>query len=222
MNKTVFFGILVFALVFGLIGCDNGNGNGNGNYTVTFNLDGGKIGESTANVTRTVKSGEIISDLPNPEKDNNTFEGWFSAINGGGTQFLSSTAVTSDRTVFAKWTPIEDNIKKLIIKNIGISGNITVILSEEWGPTANMPAGGTAENIISGNDVTITLKTVDAGAVSSSNWEGNGEFVIYIFTTLTLGSEPTPDYGAPSHPNKINFSNQITEVEWSQFNPILN
>ena len=102
MKKTVLFGLLVILLAFGFIGCDNGNGNED-EFTVTFNLDEGKIGDSTANVIITVKSGESISELPNPTKNENTFDGWFTQKNGGGNSFTSSTAVTSDLTVYAKW-----------------------------------------------------------------------------------------------------------------------
>ena len=96
--------LLTFSLLF--IGCDPEADNGNGEYTVTFDLDGGKIGENTANVTRTVTSGETVSDVPIATKENYTFGGWYTQKNGVGNVFNSSTAVTANITVYANWNSI--------------------------------------------------------------------------------------------------------------------
>ena len=105
VNKTVFFGLLAIVLVFGFIGCDDGNGNSNDEFTVTFDLDGGNIGGNTNSVPIKVKSGETIASLPNPQKGTDVFGGWFTQKNGAGTSFTSSTKVTANLTVYAKWTP---------------------------------------------------------------------------------------------------------------------
>jgi len=108
MKKNYFLcGILAILLVFGItiISCDNGNGNnGEDEFTVTFDLQGGNITGNTASVKIKVNSGETISTLPTPTKEGNTFGNWWTAINGGGTQFTTSTTITANRTVFAKWT----------------------------------------------------------------------------------------------------------------------
>ena len=117
-------GMLILTLSFTIFGCDVNGGikNGNGEYTVTFNLEGGKIGENTANVTRTVKSGETVSDLPIAIKDGYDFDGWFSQKNGEGTQFTTTTIVTGNLNVFAKW--ISDNGNNTI--SIPTEGRLTV------------------------------------------------------------------------------------------------
>jgi hypothetical protein len=109
------------------------------------------------------------------------------------------------------------NSKKLVIENIGISGDVLVILTEEWGPSeTTKPAGGTITGVVAGSDVTITLKSVVNGAFSTNNWEGDGEYYIYLHNTLTPSGEP--DYAAQNDDNsKIDFSNQITKVDWSKF-----
>jgi uncharacterized repeat protein (TIGR02543 family) len=116
MRKTVFFGLLVILPAFSFIGCDDGNGNKNGDaeFIVTFDLDGGSINGNTAYVEIKVKSGENIATLPNPQKGTDTFGGWFTQKNGVGNQFTSSTVVTSNITVYAKWT---QNAQKTIIGN---------------------------------------------------------------------------------------------------------
>ena len=68
-------------------------------YTVTFNKDG------TVIETRTGKVGEKLGALPSPTKDNYTFRGWFTALEGGTevTQdYIQYT--TADLTVYAVWT----------------------------------------------------------------------------------------------------------------------
>jgi uncharacterized repeat protein (TIGR02543 family) len=70
-------------------------------YTVTFNANGG----APATQIQTVNSGTSAgSAMPsNPTRDGYTFGGWYTAVNGGGTQFTATTAVTGDITVYAKW-----------------------------------------------------------------------------------------------------------------------
>jgi uncharacterized repeat protein (TIGR02543 family) len=73
-------------------------------HTVTFDLDGGNIIGNTASVPVTVNSGGTIPYLPGPAKAGNTFGGWFASRNGAGAQFTTATPVTSNLTVYAKWT----------------------------------------------------------------------------------------------------------------------
>jgi len=82
-------------------------------FTVTFDLDGGNIDSDTASVQITIKSGDVIANLPVPEKTDYIFGGWFPYKFGKGKEFTSSTEVMSDMIVYAKWTPavpIEDII----------------------------------------------------------------------------------------------------------------
>jgi uncharacterized repeat protein (TIGR02543 family) len=71
-------------------------------YAVTFDLD-----YETENKTsiQQVVSGESVITLPVPsERAEHSFGGWFTAKNGGGTEFTGTTAVTGAVTVYAKWT----------------------------------------------------------------------------------------------------------------------
>jgi uncharacterized protein (TIGR02145 family)/uncharacterized repeat protein (TIGR02543 family) len=73
-----------------------------GSCTVTF--DGQNVvANSTLQITfpRTT-----IDTLPSPTASGYQFGGWFTSINGGGSPFLTTTAVSSDVTVYAKWTRV--------------------------------------------------------------------------------------------------------------------
>jgi uncharacterized repeat protein (TIGR02543 family) len=75
-------------------------------YTVTFDVDDG----STAPQTKTVLDGNSVGvpNMPvNPTRTHYTFGGWYTAKNGGGTEFTALTAVTGNITVYAKWTIIQ-------------------------------------------------------------------------------------------------------------------
>ncbi len=73
-------------------------------YTVTFNANGGTVSPST----RQVASGTSVGSLPTPSRSNYTFDGWFTAANGG-TQITASTIVTASVTYYAHWTAIPVN-----------------------------------------------------------------------------------------------------------------
>jgi len=108
MNRTVVFGLLAIVLAFGLIGCDTGDGSENNGCTVTFDLDGGNIGGNTSPVLRTVKSGETIALalFPQPVKQDYNLTGW---ITSSGNTFDENTKITSNLTVYAKWTSSSGN-----------------------------------------------------------------------------------------------------------------
>ena len=83
MKKNAIFGLLVISLAFSFIGCDGNDDSENGsngleNFTITFELEGGNINGNTSPVEIKVKSGEIISDLPDPIKTYYELNGWFS------------------------------------------------------------------------------------------------------------------------------------------------
>ena len=67
-------------------------------YTVTFNPNGGSVGESTRNVA----SGASIGTLPIPSRSGYSFAGWWTSASGG-TQVYASTTVSADATYYAHW-----------------------------------------------------------------------------------------------------------------------
>jgi uncharacterized repeat protein (TIGR02543 family) len=69
-------------------------------YTVTFDAAGGSVSPATRTVNYNTPLGAL---LPAPARTDHTFDGWYTAANGGGDPFTVSTAVTADITVYAKW-----------------------------------------------------------------------------------------------------------------------
>jgi uncharacterized repeat protein (TIGR02543 family) len=69
-------------------------------YVVTYDAQGGSASQSTA----IVAAGGHVADLPTATKSGYTFDGWFTQINGGGSQFTAGTPVNGNITVYAKWT----------------------------------------------------------------------------------------------------------------------
>lgn len=106
-KRTFLTGILGITLVFALIlaACENPSTPSPTQYTVTFNPDGGSVDP----ITLKVDSGGTVSVLPVPAKAGNTFGGWWTAANGGGERFTTSTQVTRDITLYAKWTADSQN-----------------------------------------------------------------------------------------------------------------
>jgi len=80
-------------------------------HTVTFNFN---FSGAPANETRTVNTGQPVLTPPTHNRSGYTFAGWFDTnAASGGTEFetgASGTAVTADRTVYARWTPITHTV----------------------------------------------------------------------------------------------------------------
>jgi uncharacterized repeat protein (TIGR02543 family) len=72
-------------------------------YTVTLDSQGATTPASPSSLTVTYPA-TTISALPaDPVKTGYLFGGWFTAINGGGAAFNTSTTVSSNITVYALW-----------------------------------------------------------------------------------------------------------------------
>ena len=163
MKKTVFFGLFVLLLVLGFVACDTGNSNSNDDsdgdeeFTITFDLDGGDISGNSTSVNIKVKSGETISTLPSPQKVGNDFDGWFTQKNGLGTQFTTSSIVSSNLSVYAKWT-----------------------IKQNGDPIINYIQGGpfrgvfTIPNVIDYNDFIINKDSIIGTGLSITNVSTNG------------------------------------------------
>jgi uncharacterized repeat protein (TIGR02543 family) len=88
--------MLVFGIVFW--GCDTGNGDKT-TYTVTFNSNGG----SDVTAISEVVSGSTIQFPEDPTKTDYDFDAWYLDNGTFNNQFITSTVITNDLTVFAKW-----------------------------------------------------------------------------------------------------------------------
>jgi len=158
VNKIILTGLLAMALAFSIIGCGDSPNNtdtaGDGECTVNFNLNGGNIDGNTASIQIPVKKGLTIDNLPNPQKANNTFGGWFTGLNGSGNKFETTTVVTSNMTVFAKWTYSGTDGRTVTFDMDGgnIDGNtVSITVTVQSGATiADLPNPQKANNTFGG------------------------------------------------------------------------
>lgn len=68
-------------------------------YTVTFNPNGGTVGETS----RSRQYGQQLGTLPTPTRDGYNFDGWFTAATGG-TKIGATATVSADATYYAHWS----------------------------------------------------------------------------------------------------------------------
>jgi len=88
-------------------------------YTVTFDSQSPTT-EAVPTSKTVIAPATTVGTLPTPPtKLGNTFGGWYTDTNGGGTEFTASTTVTADITVFADWTQSSCKIFGYITKVTG-------------------------------------------------------------------------------------------------------
>jgi uncharacterized repeat protein (TIGR02543 family) len=153
-------------------------------YTVTFNADGGTVSPTSKQVI----SGDPAGELPTPTKPSNTFGGWYTAQNGGGSAFTSATTVTGNITVYAKWTAGENNTNPGET-NIGTSVHLgnTITIS-------NMPVYEDVEGTLTpmNNVEPIELEHVDASYIYESSYEEYEQTIIGGKISKTI-PKPEPE-----------------------------
>ena len=74
--------------------------------TVTFNPNGGTV----ENGSKAVTPGQSVGTLPTPVREGYTFDGWFTALNGGA-KVTENTTVDSNVTYYAHWTANRYTVK---------------------------------------------------------------------------------------------------------------
>jgi uncharacterized protein (TIGR02145 family)/uncharacterized repeat protein (TIGR02543 family) len=75
-------------------------------YVVTYDDQSATTAVNPSSKTVTYPANTVGSLPAAPQKTGSTFGGWFTAQNGGGTEFTATTVVTANITVYAKWTII--------------------------------------------------------------------------------------------------------------------
>ena len=101
--------------------------------TVTFNANGG-----SPSTTYKVSSGEHVSVPTTPVRPGYTFDGWYTAATGG-TEFSFNNTITSDITLYARWTavPSEQTYTVMFVANGGVPDSTQTVKS---GEKATVPA----------------------------------------------------------------------------------
>jgi hypothetical protein len=89
---------------------------------VTFDLQGGHIDGATLSRKVSVENeGQVLGRMPpDPSRGGYTFGDWYTATNGGGSQFSAYTTVTKDITVYARWigTTLSSGITNIVYSSV--------------------------------------------------------------------------------------------------------
>jgi hypothetical protein len=181
-------------------------------YTVLFNPDGGAVNPTSIQIN----SGDPVGALPVPTKGSNTFDGWWTAQNGSGTQFTEATIVMGGITVYAKWTAIIDGSPKKIaitglsaysgerVQVILTSKGTLPIMNADVVVLSNHDQGG--ELIPSGGNVEVSLY-----GASNQRWTGSGSY--YVLLTIFRGNDVSRFEFLSNQ--EIQFTSATTPVHFS-------
>ena len=104
-------------------------------YTLTFDGNGGKASESS----RTVQYGSSYGALPTAMRTGYTFQGWYTAKDGGSQVSASTTMGAADTTVYAHWT-----IRSYTVAFDANGGSAVASQTVKYGAKATQPANPTA------------------------------------------------------------------------------
>ena len=179
--------------------------------TVTFDSQSATVAASP--VTKTVTApATTIDALPTaPTKTGFTFDGWWTAANGGGTKFDVTTSVTATITVYAKWIAVipgtfavtfESNGGSAVAAITGIASGAKITQPADPTKTSNTFAGWYKEVGLA-TPWNFTTDTVTADKTLYAKWtpivtttytitfESNGGSVVTAITGIANGAKIT-------------------------------
>ena len=105
--------------------------------TLTYNANGGSVSPSSA----TFEMGKTVT-LPTPTRSGYTFDGWYTAKDGG-TKVSDSLKVTANITLYAHWTKIEQHIPT--VKSVKIDDNAEINYKSSYKISSEITAESGAE-----------------------------------------------------------------------------
>ncbi len=122
------------------------------NYTVTFDSQGADVAANPTSKTVTSPATTVGTLPTSPSKAGYSFGGWYTAINGGGTQFTVSTTVAANITVYAKWD-----------SHVSIGGTYYASLQSAYnaastGATIKVKAINFTENLNVNRDISVNIE----------------------------------------------------------------
>jgi uncharacterized repeat protein (TIGR02543 family) len=130
--------------------------------TITFNLNGGTHGGSTANFTRTTQDSGVLaaSQRPaDPTRAGYTFNGWFTAATGGTQRNIATFTFTANTTLFAQWIAVSSGDSGSGNNNTSNSNNNSGIQINITGDNNVVIIGGNMDNSTTTNITTTTNTT---------------------------------------------------------------
>ena len=166
-------------------------------FTVTFDANGGAVADGEA--TQTTQN-QKLAKLPTPTRADYTFEGWFTAKEGGE-PVNTATVFTANTTVYAHWK-----------QNGGTPGPVqefTVTFDSQGGsavPAQKVKAGGKAAqpNPPARSGYAFGGWFRDAACSNAWNFDGdtvNADTTLYARWVSTAPPTPDATYTVVFHPN---------------------
>ena len=175
--KKMFLNFLIAAIMTVTVSCNllDESGLNNGGtlptYAVTFDSQGAEMAANPG-VKMVKRPALTVVTLPTtPVKAGNTFAGWFTEVNGAGTEFTATTAVDADITVYAKWV-----------------NSIVVFTVTFWTDNGSSIDNQTIEN---GGLANIPLPPAKTGFAFSGWYKDAGFKTLWNFTTDTVTADTT-------------------------------
>jgi uncharacterized repeat protein (TIGR02543 family)/prepilin-type N-terminal cleavage/methylation domain-containing protein len=119
-------------------------------YTLTYDNQSG-----SGCTSKIGTYGSTWGSLCTPTRTGYTFGGWYTSKNGSGTMITSSSTVTDDITVYAKWTV---NTYTITLNNQSATSAGTTYIYETYGSKYSLTNGGAAMTTTK-NKITMPTKT---------------------------------------------------------------
>lgn len=152
-------------------------------YTLTYDANGGSVSTSS----KKIYYGSPYGTLPDPKRDYYTFNGWYTAANGGTKVSSSTTIGAGDTKIYAQWTLNP------------LSG---------WVLASNVPSGAKVEE----NKWTYTLREYTSGSAESlSGW------VKYDSKRTSWGPTQGAVYSDPSNGLRNVWSEQYVASQTTHY-----
>ena len=174
-------------------------------YTVTFDCQGGS---DPSPASKSVTYAQQYGTLPTVSRENHVFAGWWTRVNGTGTQVQASTivSISSDRTLYAKWIPqyivtfdsragsTPDPVRKTVTygQTHGTLPSVTRVgyVFEGWWTGENGAGGGISDS----TDVSIT-----SNLTLYANWLPITYTITYILNSGTNNVNNPSSYNIESN-----------------------
>ena len=168
-------------------------------YTVTFDSQSATTAANPTSMTATITPPlTTLGSLPTaPIKASNNFAGWWTGTNGTGTQFIASTPVTGNITVYAYWTT---NTVYTVTFDSQVSGAAKGVQYAISGGTMVLPAAPTKTGYTfdswntqaDGLGATFTGATTVMGNITVyAKWTSHNYTVTFDSQSATVAASPT-------------------------------
>ncbi len=188
------------------------------NYTVTFDTQSGTGGDTSVSVTY----GSAMPTATAPTRTDYTFSGYFSAINGGGTQYYDAAMTSTNNwniaattTLYAKWTA---NSFTITFDSAG--GTAVAPITQANGTAVTAPANPTKSGYtFAGWSPTVPATMPAADTTCIAQWTVNSYTITFNSVGGSTVTAITQNFGttvtAPAAPTKTGY----TFTSWSPMVP---